>query len=139
MTEVRHAPPGYEPWWSVDLRLWWRDFDGYGHLTATGYPVVYAEAFADFVAEAWGEAEPDFVVADLSVAYLREVRRCDSPVRVHVAIDRVGRATFGATMVLCSASGDVCSTARARYAAWDPGERRSRPLTAAERRGLEGG
>ncbi|GAB3857724.1 thioesterase family protein [Nocardioides maradonensis] len=137
VTERRQVPAGYGSWWSTELRLWWRDFDAYGHLTATGYPVVYAEAFADYVSEAWNTAEPHFVVADLSVAYLREVRRRDSPVRVHVAIGRVGRASFEATMVLCSADGEVCSTARTRYAAWDPEERRSRPLTAEERRGLE--
>ncbi|GAB7003212.1 hypothetical protein JCM18899A_06830 [Nocardioides sp. AN3] len=132
----RRAPAGYTEWWSMDLRLWWRDFDGYDHLTATAYPVIYAEAIGQFMAEVWGVPDPHFVVADLGVTYLREVRRADSPVRVHVGIARVGRSSFEAEIVLCAADGEVASVAETRYSAWDPDARRSRELTSAERSAL---
>jgi acyl-CoA thioesterase FadM len=132
----RRIPCGYADWWSMDLRLWWRDFDGYEHLTATAYPVIYAEAIGQFIADVWGVPDPHFVVADLGVSYLREVRRADGPVRVHVGIARVGRSSFEAEIVLCTARGEVASVAETRYFAWDPDGRRSRPLTSAERSAL---
>lgn len=138
MRQLRKVPLGYADWWAVDLRLWWRDFDGYDHLTATSYPAVYAEAIGQFMTELWDVPDPDFVVADLAVAYLREVRRADGPVRVHVGIEAVGRSTFEARMVLSDAAGEARSTAQMRYAAWDPVRRCSRELAAAERSSLAG-
>lgn len=127
---------GYRDWWSTDLRLWWRDFDSLGHLTASAYGVVYQEAFAGFVEQAWADPDPSFVVARMSIDYRREVRRDDSQVRVHVAVRRTGRASFETTMVLCSDGGRVFSTAETRNAAWDLERRCSRSLTEAEREGL---
>ncbi|GCD88129.1 thioesterase family protein [Nocardioides sp. LS1] len=132
----REPPAGYDRWWSTDLQLWWRDIDGYGHLTATGYPVMYGEAIGRLVSAAWRQHEPDFVVAELQVAYLREVCRQDGPVRVYVGIARVGRASFVAEMVLCASDGGVCSTSRVRHVAWDPERRGARALTTAEREAL---
>lgn len=116
----------------MDLRLWWRDFDAYDHLTATSYPVVFAEAIDQFLTEIWHVPNADFVFADLSVTYLREVRRSTSPIRVYVGIVRVGRSSFDAATVLCTTDGTVCSVAETRHSAWDPDERRSRLLTPVE-------
>lgn len=127
---------GYHAWWSTDLRLWWRDFDSLGHLTASAYGVVYQEAFAGFMEQAWDDPDPSFVVARMNIEYRREIRRDDSEVRVHVAVRRTGRVSFETTLVLCSADGRVFSTAETRNAAWDREGRCSRPLTEAERRGL---
>gem|GEM_PF-2945758 len=127
---------GYLGWWSTELRPWWRDFDSLEHLTASSYGVAFQEAFASFVERAWDDPDPSYVVARMSIDYRHEVRRRDCPIRIHVAVRRVGRASFDATMVLRSATGRVCSIAEVRYAAWDRERRCSRPLTDAERGGL---
>jgi acyl-CoA thioesterase FadM len=126
----------FASWWSVDRQLWWRDFDYLGHFTAASYAVLYEEACGALLTEAWNVPEPSYVVARLDISYLREVRRDDSPVRVYVRPNRVGRSGFSVEMVVCSASGVVCSTAVASYVAWDRAGRTSRPMTEAERAGL---
>lgn len=128
-----HHFAAYRGWWSTDLRLWWRDFDALEHLTASAYCAVYQEAFAAFMEQAWDDPNPSWVVARMSIAYHHEVRRDDSPIQVYVAVRRVGRASFETTLVLCSASGRVCSTAETHNAAWDREGRCSRPLTEVER------
>jgi acyl-CoA thioesterase FadM len=84
----------HEAWWSTTRQLCWRDFDSFGHLTASAYPVVYGEAATDFVAAAWGTALPLFVVARLEVTYVHEVRPDTHPVRIHVHVARVGTASL---------------------------------------------
>lgn len=128
--------PGYRDWWSIELRLWWRDFDALGHLTASAYSVIYQEAFAGLVEQAWEDSDPSYVVTRMSIDWHREVRRDNSPIRVFAAARSVGRSSFEASLVLCSADGQVCSTAETHNAAWDREHRRSRPLTDAERNGL---
>lgn len=130
------VPEGHERWWSTSLALRWSDLDAYEHVTATVYPVLYAEALGRFLSEAWATQSPDFVLARSSFAYLREVRWSDGPVRVAVAVDGVRRTSFTTVMVLASSDKRVCSVARGRYAAWDPAVRRSRLLTETERTAL---
>lgn len=130
------VPDGHEQWWSTQLDLRWSDLDSYQHVTATVYPVLYAEAVGRFVSEAWRTPTPDFVLARSSFAYLKEIRKDDGPVRIAVAVDGVRRTTFTTSMVLSTFDGRVCSMARSRFAAWDPAARSSRPLTGSERAAL---
>lgn len=118
-------------------RLWWRDFDGYGHLTAGAYGVLYHDVVADFVMETWGTTGADYVAAQMSVEHLHEIRPDQSPVRVYVGISRIGTSSFRAGMVLTDVAGEVCSTAQATYVAWDRNGRRPRELTGAERVALD--
>lgn len=130
------APAGYDSWWSTERQLWWRDIDLFGHLTAGSYSAIYHDVFGDFATEVWQDPEASYVAARLAISYLHEIRLPESPVRVHVRVDRVGRSGFDATLVLCSSSGRVCSIAEASYAAWDPERRGARPMTSEERAAL---
>lgn len=129
------VPPDFATWWYADRRIWWRDFDEYGHLTAGSYGIVFQDVFAGLMTHAWGDAH-DYVGARMDIRYLHEVLPGDNPVRVYVRMARVGRSGFEADAVLCSASGRVCSVARAAFAAWDRSGRCSRPMSDAERAAL---
>lgn len=122
--------------WSTERQLWWRDFDALGHLTAGSYSLIYHDVIADFVTEAWGSVDASYVAARLALEYLHEVRPDDSPVRVYVEVQRVGRAGFDVTMRLETAARRTCSRAEASFSAWDMERRRARPMTADEREGL---
>jgi acyl-CoA thioesterase FadM len=130
------VPPGHADWWHTRRQLWWRDFDALGHLTAGCYGALFQDAFADFVLEAWGSLDAWYVAIRMEIDYLHEVMPEDSPVRVYVELDNLGRSSFGATMVLCTRSGTPCSVSRVVFVAWDGEHRRSRPLTSSEREGL---
>lgn len=130
------VPEGFRTWWSTERQLRWRDIDTLGHLTAASYADLCQEACGDFAVEAWADADASYVVARLDISYLREIRREESPVRLHARLSRIGRSGFGVTMVVCSAAGKVCSIAEGSYVAWDAVCRRSRAMTDAERTGL---
>ncbi len=130
------ALPDFDGWWRTERQLWWRDFDSLGHLTAGAYPLVYHDAFADFMTQAWQTDDASYVAARLDVVYLREIRPHESPVQVYVELRRLGRAGFDAALAIVSASGIVCSTADASFAAWDRTGRGSRAMTDVEQAAL---
>jgi len=132
----RHIADGYEDWWFADRRVWWRDFDIFGHLAATSYGIVLQDVFGDLVAEKWGDAVPAFVASRMDIEYRHEVVMTDNPVRVHVRVTRVGRVGFDVDFVLRAARGQVCAVAHGAFAGWDLDHRRSRPLTASEKEAL---
>lgn len=130
------ASTNYEQWWSTDVHLWWRDFDYLGHVTAASYGSFYEEAFGRFAAEAWGTEYPSYVVATMSISYLREIVRDVRVVRVYVDVTRIGRSGVIARLVAVDTDGRVCSTADNRYVAWNREARAPRPLADLEREGL---
>lgn len=126
----------FESWWFADRRIWWRDFDVFGHLTAGSYGIVFQDVFGDLMTDIWGEPDADYVGARMDIDFLHEVRPTDNPVRVYVRIARVGRSGFEADLVLCAVGGQRCSVARAAFAAWDREGRCARPMTDREREAL---
>ena len=134
--ESRTVPPGFESWWSRDIRPWWRDIDYLGHVTAASYASIYEEVFGGFMVEVWQEPEPSYVVADLSISYLREIRMADVPLTVHAHVDEYGESTISATMLIVGSDAVPRSIARARYVSWDREGRRRRPMTPRQLDGL---
>jgi acyl-CoA thioesterase FadM len=126
----------HRSWWSTERRLWWRDFDELGHLSAARYADLYQEAVGDFVVSAWEDADASYVVARLDITYLHEIRREGSPVVLQVSPRRIGRSSFVLSMAVSTADGLMCSRADGTYVAWDPKGRCSRAMTEAERSGL---
>lgn len=134
--ESRIVPPDFTSWWSRDIQPWWRDIDPLGHVTAASYASIYEEVFGWFMVEAWQEPEPSYVVADLSIAYLREIRMTDTPLTVHARIHEYGVSTISATMVIVGDDAVPRSIAQARYVSWDREGRRRRPMTPGQLEGL---
>lgn len=126
----------YQQWWFVDRRIWWRDFDVFGHLTAGSYGVVLQDVFDDLMVKVWDQLIPAYVASRMDIEYRHEVLPTDNPVRIYARVTRVGRSGFDADFVLCAASGQVCAVARAGFAGWDLERRCSRPLTAFESESL---
>jgi acyl-CoA thioesterase FadM len=124
-------------WWSAEIQLWWRDFDELGHMTAASYPAAYEEAVGRFLVERWQHPAPDYVVARITVEYLKEVRRTAAPITIHVKVEHVGRSSFVVNMILSNAAGLRCSVAQTHYVAWDRGRRGPRAMTANERAALK--
>ena len=129
-------PDNFGSWWSVELQPWWRDIDYLGHVTAAAYGTIYEEAMARFVNERWRTQDAEYVVAHLSMSYLREIRMGETPIRVHVRCTTAHRSRFTCSMVITGPDGEARNVARAQYAAWDSAARRSRRLSDPERVGL---
>lgn len=130
-------PEDLEDWWSTTLDSWWRDFDSFDHITGSSYGAIFEEAFGRFAASAWGTSTPGYVVAHMSIDFVREIRRHETPLTVRLGIGRIGQSSIGARLVLQGPDGDVRSIASNRYIAWDIQQRRPRMLTPDERRSLE--
>lgn len=129
-----HGPS--EDGWSTEVQVWWRDFDELGHMTAAAYPAAFEEGVGRFVTERWGESSPAYVTARTSIDYLKEVRRPDLPITIHVEVERVGRTSFVLDLVLCDNTGTRCSVAKTRYVGWDRDRRGPRLLSDQERSAL---
>lgn len=66
------------------------------------------------------------VVSQTVTDYLHEVPPATIPVTIHLQPVRLGRSWILAHLVLKDAEGQVCTTARTRYVAWDMGRWRRR-------------
>ena len=134
--ESGDVPDDFRSWWWTERQLWWRDIDELGHLTAARYADLYQEACGDFVEEAWGPDDAAYVVARIDTVYLSEIRLSESPVRVYARATKVGRSSFTLSMVVCSATGRLSSSAEGTYVAWDRARRGGRAMTEVERASL---
>lgn len=121
-----------ERWWSYVIVPWWRDLDYLGHVTAASYASIYEEAFGRFMQERWATSEPSYVVAKLSITYVREVRMEHTPLTVKVCVQSSSSSSFSVSMVLVDVHGQVRSTAEARYVRWDGVNRCATPMSADE-------
>lgn len=137
MHELGGPNGSFAPQFRTVLEVAVRDVDYLGHMTAASYPAVYEEAMFRFVRERWPGPDPCYVDASMCVRYLHEVRMASSPMTVALCVVEVGRSSFRVQSTMSDAAGRLCSTAEARYVAWDINARKSRPLTDAERAGLE--
>lgn len=134
---IRHeVPSDYARWWSLSLQPWWRDHDYLGHVTAASYAVIVEEAVGRYLQDRWDRPDPTYVVAHLSISYLREIRMGDGPLNVFVSSRHAGGSRFECTSVIVAADGTPRSVAHGLYAGWDSARRGSRDLTEQESRAL---
>jgi acyl-CoA thioester hydrolase len=115
----------------------WPDFDALGHLNHAVYHVYLDEARDEALRNTVGDfdAWPN-VVVHASIDYRREVALGVREIIVHTQIAEVGRSSVRFEQTIVTPDGELAAEAEAVLVAWNPGTRRSREITPAERQRL---
>ena len=113
------------------IEVRWRDLDLLGHLNQSVYHELLEEGRAGLFERL--DALEAFVLARVELDYRAEVRREHGPVEVAVRLAAVGRSSVTVDHDVLRADGTLAATGRSVLVAWDPAERRSRPLGDTER------
>ena len=112
----------------------WRDLDMLGHLNQSVYHELLEEGRAALFAQVG--ALKSFVLARVELDYRAEVRRDHGSVDIVVRLASVGRSSVVVEHEVVLPDGTVAAEGRSVLVAWDPRERRSRPLRDDERERL---
>ena len=122
------------------IRTRWPDFDALGHLNHAAYHVYLDEARDDALRRTVGDFDtwPN-VVVHASIDYRSEIPLGTREVTLRTRIAEVGTSSVRLEQQVLAADGSTAAAAVAVLVAWDRTARRSRPITAAERRALTGG
>ena len=123
-----------------DCHVRFSDVDVYGHVNNVKYFEYYQEARLAFLVSLGRDTGEDgfrLVVARLDVDYKRPILFRPEPYTVESWVTRIGRSSFDIESEI--RDGEVLlSRAHAAMVTFDLAAQRSRPLTAGERRRLEG-
>lgn len=118
----------------VELR--WRDLDALGHVTHS-VVLTYLEEGRNAWLARHGIGAESYVVVSAKVDYRREITPDQRAVRARCRVASVGTTSVTTAEQLVADDGAVLADAAFVLVMWDPERRGSRPLTAAERAGLE--
>ena len=123
----------------IEIELRWRDLDFLGHLNQAVYHELLEEGRGALF-EQLGALDGGFffVLARVELDHHEEVLRTDGTVDVVVRVARVGRSSIEVEHDVVRADGALAASGRSILVRWDLRERRSRPLTDAERALLGG-
>lgn len=119
------------------LEIRWSDLDAFGHVHNAAY-LVYLEECRDEWLESVLRATGsfgDFVIARVAIDYRRELRLEDEAVAITCRLERLGTSSL-TTHEEIRTGGDLAAEAEAVLVPRG-GDRRSRPVSAAERAALE--
>jgi acyl-CoA thioester hydrolase len=118
----------------VEIR--WRDVDAFGHVNNAVYATYLEECRDEWLEAAVGDdASWNFVIARVAIDFRHELRLEDDTVLVRCALERIGSSSVTTREAIHS--GELAAEAEAVLVARERETGRSRPLSAAEREGLE--
>jgi len=120
---------------ALEIPIRWRDIDALGHVNNAVYYSYVEELLAAVLDPVLGAG---WVTTRVELDFRRELRLTDGRVLARATVEDVGDGTATVNAVLELPDGTVALDGRVVVAACDPETRRPRPLSAAERRGLEG-
>lgn len=116
----------------VTAKLRYRDLDTLGHVNQSVYHVLLEDARIAFLRSLFGN-HPRMVVGRVEMDYRHEVRIADGAVTITTDVQRVGRSSVTLGSRMTTPAGVLAAEAVTVLVAWDPEQRRSRPLTDDER------
>jgi acyl-CoA thioester hydrolase len=117
------------------VQMRWQDIDGLGHVNHN-VVLTYLEEGRDAFLAARGIRRDNYVVGRCSVEYLAEIDPDQEAVTVECQVRRLGRSSLATAERIVGSGGRVLVEAEFSLVLWDPGERRSRPITDRERTAL---
>ena len=117
----------------VRIPIRWRDIDALGHVNNAVYLTYLEELLAVVIGPVLGD---DYVTARVELDFRYEIRLSDREVVGRALVERVGTSSVTVSFGLARADGVAALEGRAVLVAWDPEQRRGRPLTDAERDAL---
>jgi acyl-CoA thioester hydrolase len=123
------------------IEIRWRDLDAYNHVNNAVYLTYLEEARDEWLERALGD-EGDawgYVLARVAIDFRRELKQEDDEVIATCALARLGSSSVTTREELRTLDGELAAEAEAVLVARDPDSGQTRPLTEAERAGLEKG
>jgi acyl-CoA thioester hydrolase len=123
------------------IEIRWRDLDAYNHVNNAVYLTYLEEARDEWLERALGEEGSawDYVLARVAIDFRRELKQEDDEVIATCALARLGTSSVTTREELRTPGGELAAEAEAVLVARDPASGHTRPLTEAERAGLEKG
>jgi acyl-CoA thioester hydrolase len=118
----------------VRIPIRWRDIDALGHVNNAVYLTYLEELLAVVLGPVLGD---DYVTARVEMDFRNEIRLGEREVTGSAVVERIGNSSLTVAFELARSDGDIALRGRVVLVAWDPEQRRGRPLTDAERRVLE--
>jgi acyl-CoA thioester hydrolase len=118
------------------LRIRWRDIDAYQHVNNAVYLTYLEECRDAWVHEVMGP-EFGFVIVRVAIDYRRELSLEDREVLVTCRGNGYGTSSIRTREQILKTDGSISAEAESVIVAHDPGVRRARPLTEAERATLD--
>jgi acyl-CoA thioester hydrolase len=114
------------------VQMRWQDIDGLGHVNHN-VVLTYLEEGRDAFLAARGIRRDNYVVGRCSVEYLAEIDPDQDVVTVECQVSRLGQSSLATAERIVGSDGRVLVEAEFSLVLWDPGERRSRPISDRER------
>ena len=125
---------------TYEIQVRWGDSDRLGHVNNTRFVEYMQEARIHFLTSelgANGERPGAMVVRKMDVEFLRPVTDASGPLQIDVSVLHVGTSSYTIRHVVTNRDGVRCATGDALLVAFDVKTESSRPLSEAERNGLE--
>ena len=107
----------------------YRDTDALGHVNNAVYLTYLEELLLDWLGPVLGD---DFVTARVELDFRSELRHGDGEVTGRASLEAVGTSSLTAAVSIERPDGQVSLEGRVIVVAWNPLERRSRPITEEE-------
>jgi acyl-CoA thioester hydrolase len=120
----------------IEIRIRWRDVDNYGHVNNAVYLTYLEECRDRWVRNTLGGAV-DFVIVRIAIDFRRELSLEDEAVIVTCRGTGYGTSSIRTAETIRAKAGWVAAEAESVIVAHDPGARRSRALSHAERATLD--
>ena len=118
----------------MKIPIRWRDVDALGHVNNAVYLTYLEELLTDVVGPV---LDDDYVTARVELDFRNEIRLGDREVKGSATVEGIGRSSLTVGVTLVRVDGETALEGRVVIVAWDREQRRSRPLTAAERDSLQ--
>ena len=112
----------------------WRDIDALGHVNNAVYLTYLEELLAVVLGPILGD---DYVTARVEMDFRNEIRLGEREVSGTASVEKIGTTSLTVAATLTRSDGAIALDARLVLVAWDPEQRRGRPLTDTERSALE--
>ena len=121
------------------IEIRWRDMDAFRHVNNAVY-ATYLEECRDEWCERALAGDGDiwsFVLARVAIDFRRELTQEDDAIAVSCRLVRICNSSLTLREEIRTLTGELSAESEAVLVGLDPGTRRSRPLTKAEREAFE--
>jgi acyl-CoA thioester hydrolase len=122
---------------SMEVPVRWSDLDFLGHVNNAVFLNYLEDARDRMLAQSLGAAFEDTVIVRIEVDYRHEIARGVPYVTVAIQVLGYGRSSVQTKEVITLPDGTVAAEATATVVVRDPQTLKSRPLTDAEKSGLD--
>ena len=126
-----------DPVHRIEIPLRFGDLDALGHVNQAVYHQLLEQARVALLGAAAGTSTGGFVLARVELDHRHELRLSDAVAVVEHRLERLGASSITLAFRVLTREGLLAAEGRSVTVAWDDRERRSRALSADERRRID--